>query len=177
VERGNGAAGYHAIGAVTVRPYRDGDAASLCTLFFRSVREIGPAKYDAAQVAAWAHEVPDAAAWGARMRQNTTFVAVGPDDAQVGWIELESDGHVDMLYCAPEAAGRGVAAQLYAAAEAVARRRGLTQLTSAASRFAESFFRRHGWNVDEREAVTRFGVEIQRARMSKTLHPDAPRDF
>ena len=170
MERENGPAG-----AVTVRRYREGDAEPLCELFFRSVREIGPAKYDDAQVRAWADAVPDAAAWGRRMRENETFVAVRDGDVPVGWIELETGGHVEMLYCAPEAAGRGVAAQLYAAAEAVARERGLAGLTADASHFAESFFRKHGWRVDERETVVRFGVEIQRARMSKTLQPDAPR--
>ena len=153
---------------MTVRRYRETDAAALCEIFFRSVREVGLAKYDDAQVRAWAHDVPDAAAWGKRMHANETFVAVR-DDVPVGWIEMEADGHVDMLYCAPEAAGRGVAAQLYAAAEGLAHERGLARLTTAASRFAESFFRKQGWNVDERETVTRFGVGIQRARMSKTL--------
>ena len=103
------------------------------------------------------------------MRENATFVAVSDDDAPVGWIELEPDGHVEMLYCAPEAAGRGVAPQLYAAAEALARERGLTRLTTAASQFAESFFLKHGWTGDEGETVVRFGVAIERARMSKTL--------
>lgn len=154
---------------VTIRRYRAGDAAPLCTLFFRSVREIGPAKYDEAQVGAWACDVPDAAAWDARMSENETFVAVDDDGVQLGWIELEDNGHVDMLYCAPEAARRGVAARLYAEAEALARERGLTHLTTDASRFAESFFLKHGWRVDARETVTRFGVDIQRARMSKRL--------
>jgi putative acetyltransferase len=94
---------------------------------------------------------------------------VREDGVRAGWIELEGNGHVEMLYCAPEAAGHGVAAHLYAAAELLARERGLTHLTTDASRFAESFFGKHGWHVDERETVTRFGVEIQRARMSKTL--------
>ncbi|MDQ6942175.1 MAG: GNAT family N-acetyltransferase [Candidatus Eremiobacteraeota bacterium] len=152
-----------------MRRYRDGDAAALCEIFFRAVREVGPAKYNDAQVRAWADDVPDAAAWGKRMRANETFVAVRDGGVPVGWIELEADGHVDMLYCAPEAAGRGVAAQLYSAAEGLAHVRGLDLLTTAASRFAESFFRKQGWNVDERETVMRFGVGIQRARMSKTL--------
>ena len=159
---------------VTLRRYREGDAQPLCELFFRSVREVGPAKYDDAQVRAWAHDVPDATAWGRRMRENETFVAVR-DDVPVGWIELETSGHVEMLYCAPEAAGQGVATRLYAAAEALARERGFTRVTSDASRFAESFFRKHGWSVDERETVIKFGVAIQRARMSKALHADAPR--
>ena len=160
---------------MTLRRYRDGDAQALCEIFFRSVREIGRAKYDDAQVRAWAHDVPDATAWGRRMRENDTFVAVRDGDVPVGWVELETGGHVEMLYCAPEAAGRGVAARLYAAAETLARERGLTALTADASRFAESFFRKHGWSVDERETVIRFGVEIQRARMSKALQPDRPR--
>jgi putative acetyltransferase len=134
------------------------------------VREIGPAKYDDAQLRAWAHDVPDAIAWGERMLRNATFVAVRKDDdVPVGWIELEADGNVEMLYCAPEVAGRGVAGQLYDSAESLARERGLTRLTTAASRFAESFFRKRGWSVDERETVTQFGAGIQRARMSKTL--------
>ncbi len=161
--------------AVTVRPYRDDDAEALCALFFRSVREIGPAKYDDAQVRAWAHDLPDANVWRARMRANETFVAVDDGGVPAGWLELEPDGHVDMLYCAPDAAGRGVAAQLYAVAERCARASGLTRLTTAASRFAESFFHKQGWTVDERETVTRFGVGIQRARMSKTLHPEPSR--
>ena len=158
-----------AAGRVTVRHYRESDAAALCLIFFRAVREVGPAKYDDGQVRAWAHDVPDAAAWDKRMHANETFVAVRDDDVPVGWIEMEADGHVDMLYCAPEAAGRGVAALLYAAAEKLAHERGLARLTTAASRFAESFFRKQGWSVDERETVTRSGVGIQRARMSKTL--------
>jgi putative acetyltransferase len=154
---------------VTVRPYRDGDAQALCEVFFRSVREVGPAKYDDAQLQAWAHDMPDATAWGDRMRENETFVAVREDEVPVGWIELEAAGHVQMLYCAPEATGRGVAAQLYAAAEALARERGLSGLTTDASLFAESFFRKQGWILDERETVIRFGIAVQRARMSKTL--------
>jgi len=170
MERENGPAG-----GVTLRRYRDDDARTLCELFFRSVREVGPAKYDEAQVLAWAHDVPDAVTWGRRMRENETFVAVRGDGVPVGWIELETGGHVEMLYCAPEAAGRGVAARLYAAAETLARECGLTDLTTDASRFAESFFRKHGWRVDQHETVVRFGVEIQRARMSKTLQPASPR--
>jgi putative acetyltransferase len=154
---------------VTIRRYRDDDAAALCELFFRSVREVGPAKYDDAQVRVWAHDVPDTVAWGRRMRENETFVAVSDDGVPAGWIELAGHGHVEMLYCAPQTAGRGVAVQLYAAAEALARERGLTHLTTDASRFAESFFLKQGWIVDEHETVTRFGVDIQRARMSKPL--------
>ena len=164
MEREDGAAAL----AVTIRPYREGDAPVLCELFFRSVREVGPAKYDDAQVRAWAPAVPDAARWGERMRANETYVAEH-DGTAAGWIEFERNGYLDMLYCAPEFAGRGVAAQLYAYAETQARALGVTRFHTDASRFAQSFFCKHGFAVDYHEDVVRDGIVIQRARMSKTL--------
>jgi len=155
---------------VTVRRFRDDDAEALCEIFFRSVREVAPARYDDAQVRSWAPTVPDVNRWRPRMREFDTFVAVRDDDVPVGWIALDG-AYVDMLYCAPEAAGRGVAARLYAAAEAVARERGFTRLTADCSQFAESFLGKHGWVVDDYEVIARDGVEIPRARMSKTLIP------
>ena len=153
---------------VTIRPYRDGDAPALCKLFFRSVRDVGPAKYDDAQVRAWAAAVPDPTRWAERMRGSETYVAER-DDTIAGWIEFERDGHLDMLYCAPEFAGRGVAARLYALAEARARELGVTRFFTDASRFAQSFFRKHGFALDYHEEIVRHGVVIQSARMSKTL--------
>jgi putative acetyltransferase len=40
-------------------------------------------------------------------------VAVAEDDRVVAFIDLEADGHIDRLFCAPEAVGRGIASQLY----------------------------------------------------------------
>jgi GNAT superfamily N-acetyltransferase len=39
----------------------------------------------------------------------------------VAFIDLEPDGHIDRLFCAPEVAGRGVASRLYDAIETAAR--------------------------------------------------------
>lgn len=154
---------------MTVRRFRDDDAAALCGIFYRSVHEVARARYDDAQLRAWAPAPADETSTRMRARRHATFVAVGDDDAPVGWIELDAGGLVDMLYCAPEAAGQGVAAELYAMVEALALDRGLTRLTADASRLAESFFRKRGWVVDEYEVVERDGVEIPRARMSKSL--------
>ncbi len=153
-----------------VRRFEPADAPKVCEIFFRSVREVASAKYDAAQVEAWAPSVPDPARWLERFRSYDSFVA-DEDGKAVGWIATTAEGYVDMLFCLPEAAGRGVASALYAAAERAALARGLPQLTAKASLLAEPFFKRHGWVVDEREVVVIGGVEIPRAAMSKRLLP------
>ena len=150
---------------VIVRKYEAGDEHAAIGVFEQSVREIGPAKYSAEQVAAWLSGNGDPKAWAMRMLGRETFVALDGGRV-VGWIEMENDGHVDFLYCSPEAAGQGVAGALYDALLARAREMRLPRLFSEASRFAESFFLKRGWKLDAREVVERQGIEIQRARMS-----------
>ena len=45
------------------------------------------------------------------------LVAVNERDCVVGYIDLEASGHIDHLFCAPEAVGHGVASQLCDAME------------------------------------------------------------
>jgi putative acetyltransferase len=153
---------------ITIRPYRDGDARSLVHVFFRSVRELARVKYDAEQVRAWAPEVPDVSKWEARMRLNETFVAER-EETLVGFIELERNGHLQMLYRSPGSAGNGVAEALYRVAEARARELGVARMYTEASLLAEGFFAKRCYRVAERETVERNGVLLARARMFKVL--------
>lgn len=41
------------------------------------------------------------------------FVAAGPDDTPLGFVELERDGHIDCFYCHPDRIGQGIGARLY----------------------------------------------------------------
>ena len=82
---------------------------------------------------------------------------------------LEPDGHIDRLYSAPEAAGRGVASRLYDATEAAARAQGISRLFTEASELARRFFERKGFTVLERQDNILHGVPIHNYRMAKTL--------
>ncbi len=151
-----------------IRPYHDGDEVSLVEVFKRSILGIAPARYNARQVRVWSNSAADTAAWRKRMMQHETFVAL-ERDRFVGWIELAADGHIEMLYCAPEATRRGTADELYAKALARAKELQLQRLFAEASVFAESFFLRHGWSIDGRDVIVRSGVATPRARMSLQL--------
>ncbi len=151
-----------------IRRYRKDDAGAVLEVFRRSVRGIARARYSKAQVDAWAGTDHNIDEWASRMEARETFVAC-EGDRIVGWIEMEPNGHLDMLYCIPEAAGTGIASQLYDVLLKRAREIGLQRLYAEASFFAESFFSKRGWQIDLREVITHNSVRINRARMSIVL--------
>jgi putative acetyltransferase len=154
---------------VQIRRFRDSDTAGLIALFKRSVLELGPKKYSVEAAREWAGGEKNVDGWRERMQQSETFVAEDENGELLGWIEFERDGHLDMLYCSPEAAGTGVAQQLYDVALKRAREMNIERFFAEASRFSEPFFLKNGWTIEFREALLRNGVEIPRARMAKNL--------
>jgi len=92
---------------VIIRGYDPRDAAGLADVFFRSVRQVALSDYTAAQVRAWAPE-PRTAEWAHAEASDgrLVLVAADEDDRPVAYIDLEPDGHINRLFCAPEAAGQ-----------------------------------------------------------------------
>ena len=132
--------------SVAIRMYRAGDAAAIADLYRRSVEGIGPRDYTHAQVAAWASLTPDVS----RIEKlatdgRETFIAADEADVPAGLIDLEADGHINFLYCAPGFAGKGVAGLLYDALEQRAREQGMARLYSEASEAARRFFLGRGF--------------------------------
>ena len=155
---------------VTIRTYERRDAAGVADVFYRSVREVALPDYTPDQVRAW---VPGR--WDAEREHRRSgdgrlvLVAADEPGRVVAFIDLEPDGHIDRLFCAPEAAGRGVASRLYDAIETAARAQGIQRLFTEASERARRFFERKGFTVLERQDMVLRGVPIHNYRMAKTL--------
>ena len=155
---------------VTIRTYERRDAAGVADVFYRSVREVALSDYTPEQVRAW---VPGR--WDAEREHRRSgdgrLVLVAADEPGhvVAFIDLEPDGHIDRLFCAPEVAGRGVASRLYDAIETAARAQGIQRLFTEASELARRFFERKGFTVLERQDMILQGVPIHNYRMAKTL--------
>jgi putative acetyltransferase len=134
------------------------------------VHQIAAPHYSHAQVRAWAPEAPDPERYRARAADGRLLlVAVDAGDAPLAYGDLEADGHIDHLYCRPDAAGTGVAAALYAQIEAAARARGIARLYTEASEPARRFFLKRGFAVVERNDFEIGGVAIHNMRMEKRL--------
>jgi putative acetyltransferase len=155
---------------VTIRPYDQRDAADLADVFFRSVRQAARSDYTAAQVKAWLPERPSPGLMHQRADDGRmVLVAADERDRVVGYIDLEKSGHIDHLFCAPEAVGQGIASLLYDATEAAARQRGIGRLFVEASEPARRLFERKGFTILTRQNLIRHGVAMHNYAMQKEL--------
>ncbi|MBY6137120.1 GNAT family N-acetyltransferase [Nocardioides marinus] len=156
--------------AYRIRPGRPEDAAALAEVFHAAVHGLASRHYTPVQIRAWCPERPPTEVFGRRLSDGRQlWVAADAEDVPAAFIDLEADGHVDMLFCHPRAAGQGVAAALYADLEAAARRDGLTRLHVRASEAARGFFERQGFAVQQRCLFERNGVMMHNYLMEKPL--------
>ena len=142
----------------------------MAQLYFDSARQLGARRYSPEQVAAWAPAPADPAAVHARASDGRlTLVAVDPQGLVLDYGDLESDGHLDHLYCLPGASGRGDASalldQLIAAGEA----RGIARLHVEASELARGLLERKGFLVLHRRDFQVHGVPIHNYAMERRV--------
>lgn len=129
-----------------VRPFRAEDAGPTRRVFARAVLEGTGDRYTDAERAAW---LPDPAmpdGWGDWLARHICLVSEDRDGI-TGFMLLERDGYLNMAYVLPDRMGTGTADALHAAILAEARALHLPRLTTLASRYAQGFFRRHGWQL------------------------------
>lgn len=149
-----------------LRNYQPHDFPSLAQLFIRAVTEVASRDYNPAQIRAWAQV--DEQQLQARLASARVFVAC-EEEKRLGFISLESDGHLDMLFVHPEAQRRGVAASLLAHLETAAREQKLTRIYTEASLTARPFFEAQGFRVEKEQTVALRGETFINYRMIKTL--------
>lgn len=155
---------------IHIRAYAASDASALVEVFQRSVNGIGPRDYSPEQVNAWASRTPTAEAMHARYTDGrTAMVATDDNDQPIAFGDLEPDGHLDFIYCVPEAAGRGVASALYDRLEATARAAGLDRIHTEASEAARRLFEHKGFVVTARRDLVVAGTPIHNFAMEKRL--------
>lgn len=137
----------------------------------RSILELGRKAYRDEQVSVWASRSQDPEALARRLEDGRqAWIAVDEAGQPAGLIDLEADGHIDMLYVSPEAVGTGVAKALYDVVEQVARRHGIVRLHTEASELAKPFFERQGFGLLHRRDLELDGVPIHNFKMEKILN-------
>lgn len=153
-----------------IRPFLPEDARQIARLFLASVVEIGPRFYSPDQVAAWASRAPSAEAVQTQCTDGrNVLVAVDENNRILAYGDLEKDGHIDHLYCLPQAAGTGIASALYDALETEAHRKNITHLYTEASEAALHLFQRKGFTLLHKRVFEINGVAIHNYAMEKML--------
>lgn len=125
-----------------IRPYVDSDAAATLTVFISAVTETPPTHYSPEQIEAWSWpHGRDLISWSRARRSPQTFVATTKGEL-AGSSDIDSAGHIDMMFVAPEFGRLGVAsALLLHLRQSVPT--GITQLSTTASITARPFFEQH----------------------------------
>lgn len=153
-----------------VRAFQAGDAERLGIIFYRSVREAARRAYSREQVEAWAVAVPAAGFYEARARDGRLLlVTVDGRDGPVAYGDLERNGHIDHLFCHPDAVGTGAASMLYDRLEVEARAWSVQRLFVEASELARPFFEHKGFTMLQRHDFVMRGVPIHHYWMEKLL--------
>ncbi|KZE94777.1 putative N-acetyltransferase YafP [Agromyces sp. NDB4Y10] len=153
---------------VRLRPYGPADAAPTLEVFRRAVRLTAAADYGPEQVAAWAPDDLDPAAWAVRRAERNTVVAE-VDGRVVGFTDVDATGYLDMMYVDPAVGGRGVGRALLAWALEEASRAGAEVVRTHASITARPFFEAHGFRVDAVRHPVRNGVVFENFAMSRVV--------
>ena len=154
---------------VEIRPYCEGDAPALAAVFFASVRQGALSDYTEEQVEAWLPAPVDPSFFAAHAIDGRTLLVATAHETVIAYGDLEPDGHIDHLYCAPDWIGRAVGQRLSAALEAEARARRLSRLYVEASEPARRLFERQGFLIVHRNDLIRNGVSLHNYTMDKDL--------
>ncbi len=153
-----------------IRAFRPSDAETLRAITLAAIHQIGQRGYNAAQVTAWAARHPDANRFVERWAHGDfIWVSCVAGDAPAAYAVMEPGGHLDMLYCHPDYAGRGLASGLLEAAEKAARSLALPCLFTEASELARPVFARVGYTLLCRRDFTIDSVPIHNYAMEKRL--------
>lgn len=152
-----------------MRKWRPQDLDASIEVFRRAVHELAAADYSPEELQAWAPEEADYSEWERRMdvSQGWIFEINGKLG---GFITTDGPGHIDLLYVHPDYRRMGVATALLDLLVADAGSRGITSLSTEASRTARPFFEQAGFNVVRTQAVTRNGVKLENFLMERKPH-------
>jgi putative acetyltransferase len=140
----------------------------VAAVYRSAVEAVGPAYYDARQVAAWASAADKPTVLGQTLGRGLAILRqVDGRPAAVG--QIDGGGHVGLLYVHGDFVGRGHGGQLLVQLLDHARRSGAGAATIDASFFSARLAWRHGFTVVAEETPEYAGVHFRRWRMRRSL--------
>lgn len=137
---------------IKIRGYKSDEALFIWQLKFNTIRHINLRDYTAAQVAAWAPDSLDMAAWQKRLDVMNPFIAE-LDGHVVGFADLQDDGYIDHFFCHCDYQGMGVGRILMEHILDTGRERGISCLYSHVSITARAFYEHFGFRVIKEQQV------------------------
>jgi putative acetyltransferase len=159
-----------------IRKYEPGDELTIGQIYHDAVHQLTRDDYTEEQRNAWATPIEGDDAWAEKWRRRCErkqpWVAV-VDGEVTGFIEFDSDGHIDCTYVSPDHAGKGHMSAIMERIFQEARQSNLIRLYAEVSITARPFFERHGFRLVRNNPHKVRGVPILNYIMECWLHPNA----
>jgi len=150
-----------------IRKYQPDDALKTAELFRDTVKRINRRDYSSDQIDAWAPDNIDIDAWSSRLQKSHTYLAESEDGGLLGFITVDQEGCLDLLYCHADHQRQGVGSRLWSHAQRQAQSGGLSYWFTEASITARPFFEKHGFKILKVQEVQKCGVSFVNYRMGK----------
>jgi len=154
------------IGKEMIRIYQKGDHVSIAEVFCRAIHEIASQDYSPAQCLAWSSREPNPEHWKKRCELKRPFVVVMGSEI-AGFLELDTDGHIDCAYVNPDFKRQGVMTELVKHAVSTSFAMNLPRVYVEASICAKPLFEHVGFNVLSENVVEVNGVKLLNYQMER----------
>ncbi|MDN2663062.1 GNAT family N-acetyltransferase [Psychromonas sp. 14N.309.X.WAT.B.A12] len=148
--------------------YCSARAKEIIDLFYLAVHSIDPNIYSVAQQYAWAPTPINYQKWFDRLSNKRPFLLL-INDKVAGFMELESDGHIDCAYVHPDYQQQGVATHLLLHLVMCAKQSKIPALYVEASIIAKPLFQKLGFKVIKSQTVNRNNEALIQYLMQKQL--------
>ncbi|MGY6663307.1 MAG: GNAT family N-acetyltransferase [Glycocaulis sp.] len=151
-----------------IRDYTRTDTNALVGIFQAAVLEGSAPFYTAEQRKAWASRITEPSALHERLKDQACLVAAD-DNGALGFIALQANGHLDMLFVRPGQRRTGTAGALHDALLERAVSNGHAGLSVHASHLARRFLAKRRWQFVRTETVNLHGVTLEHHYMTLQL--------
>jgi len=140
--------------------YYNGQSRAVAEIYHSAIHRTASAYYTQSQTDAWAPTPIDYERWRARCELKRPFLYVEADTI-CGFIELDSDGHIDCHYVHPDFNRRGIGSALLKHVLRIARDLQMPRLFVEASHLAKGLYLKHGFQLIRSSQVTVRGVVLE----------------
>lgn len=151
---------------IQIAQYQEQYAKDLAEIYYNTIHLINIKDYTKEQLYAWApRSLLNPKNWIKKWEKTLPYVAL-IDNKPVGFIEFESNGHIDCFYVHHKYQNIGVGSALIDMVDKRARENLLPKIYAEVSITAKSFFEKKGFKVVKQQTICK-GVEIINFIMEK----------
>ena len=152
-----------------IRHYSGSEFKRIAQIFSSAIHQTASSVYSKEQLLAWSDVEPNYNYWQNRCELKRPFVYFSLE-LVVGFIELDTDGHIDCLYVDPDHVRRGIASLLLRHAIQTAFAMNINLIRVEASLLAQPLFSKFGFRIISKNPASIKGVPLENFQMELNHH-------